>query len=399
MTEEARKRIRTADPFLTMEVLYQLSYPGRRGFDPLDRVGRRGVRLSGDGVPSTASDRIHPRRPGRFGTASDTLIGHVAEPSGTLLHVALKHVTTDVPTASGDQTAGETRARLSARRYAYAGQVVVIDAGRAVGLVSIESLIAADSGLKLADLMEPDPPSITLDVSGDQAAHAMVETRAGCLVVADVDGSFQGVVTTARMMPLLLAEHDEDLARIGGYLTGSSRARRAAREPVGRRLWHRLPWLIVGLLGAMVSALIMGAFETTLESNVLIALFVPAIVYMAGAVGAQTQTVLIRAFAVGVKTRQILFRELVTGALTGVIIGAIFLGFSYLVWGDIEVAIAVSIALLASATVAVAVAIALPALFQKMGLDPAFGSGPLATLIQDLLSITTYFVAVVLIVT
>jgi magnesium transporter len=227
----------------------------------------------------------------------------------------------------------------------------------------------------------------------------MVETRAGCLVVADVDGSFQGVVTTARMLPLLLAEHDEDLARIGGYLAGSSRARRAAREPVGRRLWHRLPWLIVGLLGAMVSALIMGAFETTLESNVLIALFVPAIVYMAGAVGAQTQTVLIRAFAVGVTTRQILFRELVTGALTGVIIGAIFLGFSYLVWGDIEVAIAVSIALLASATVAVAVAIALPALFQKMGLDPAFGSGPLATLIQDLLSITTYFVAVVLIVT
>ena len=47
---------------------------------------------------------------------------------------------------------------------------------------------------------------------------------------------------------------------------------------------------------------------------------------------------------------------------------------------------------------AVAVALALPSFFQRLGLDPAFGSGPLATLIQDLLSIGTYFAAVILIV-
>jgi magnesium transporter len=148
----------------------------------------------------------------------------------------------------------------------------------------------------------------------------------------------------------------------------------------------------------MVSALIMGAFEATLESNVLVALFVPAIVYMAGAVGAQTQTVLIRAFAIGVTTREVLVRELITGILMGLFIGATFLGFAALVWGDINVALAVSVALFASAAVAVAVALALPSFFQRLGLDPAFGSGPLATLIQDLLSIGTYFAAVIILV-
>jgi magnesium transporter len=34
---------------------------------------------------------------------------------------------------------------------------------------------------------------------------------------------------------------------------------------------------------------------------------------------------------------------------------------------------------------------ALPSLFKRLGLDPAFGSGPLATLLQDLLSILVYF--------
>ncbi len=33
----------------------------------------------------------------------------------------------------------------------------------------------------------------------------------------------------------------------------------------------------------------------------------------------------------------------------------------------------------------------LPWLFQRAGIDPAFGSGPLATVVQDLLSIAVYF--------
>jgi magnesium transporter len=37
----------------------------------------------------------------------------------------------------------------------------------------------------------------------------------------------------------------------------------------------------------------------------------------------------------------------------------------------------------------------LPAIFVRLGQDPAFGSGPLATVAQDLLSIVVYFAAVV----
>jgi len=33
----------------------------------------------------------------------------------------------------------------------------------------------------------------------------------------------------------------------------------------------------------------------------------------------------------------------------------------------------------------------LPWLFSKINLDPAFGSGPLSTLVQGLLSLTIYF--------
>jgi magnesium transporter len=72
-----------------------------------------------------------------------------------------------------------------------------------------------------------------------------------------------------------------------------------------------------------------------------------------------------------------------------------FLPFAPLVWGDAGLALAVSVALLASSAIATLVAMLLPWVLQRLGTDPAFGSGPLATVIQDLLSIATYFAVAV----
>jgi magnesium transporter len=47
-------------------------------------------------------------------------------------------------------------------------------------------------------------------------------------------------------------------------------------------------------------------------------------------------------------------------------------------------AVAVALALLANCSIA---ALVLPWAFQRLGSDPAFGSGPVCTVIQDLLSI------------
>jgi magnesium transporter len=192
------------------------------------------------------------------------------------------------------------------------------------------------------------------------------------------------------MLRVLRAEHDEDLARMGGLVAGSKRARHAVEEEVPRRLWHRLPWLIVGLLGAMGSAVIVGAFEEQLETKVLLAFFIPAVVYMADAVGTQTEALIIRGLSAGVAVREVARRELLTGLVIGVAIGAVFLPFALLGWGDGRVALAVGLALVASCSIATAVAMALPWAFQRLGADPAFGSGPLATVIQDLLSISVY---------
>ena len=50
-----------------------------------------------------------------------------------------------------------------------------------------------------------------------------------------------------------------------------------------------------------------------------------------------------------------------------------------------------SLALFVSSSIATLVAMALPYTLNRLGHDPAYGSGPLATVVQDILSIVVYF--------
>ena len=314
-------------------------------------------------------------------------------------HEAAAHATTRVPTASADQVAGEVRERIVGRRFDSTEAVAVLAGDALVGLVSLEDLLAADAAVALGDLVVAEPPAIGPATDQEHAARAMAAAGGEPLAVVDDRGRFRGLIPARRMVAVVAAEHDEDLARLGGYLAGTRRARGAAEESVGRRLWHRLPWLLLGLAGAMATAVVVAGFERELDANLLIAYFIPAVVYMADAVGTQTETVLIRALSVGVSARVMLARELVGGLIMGVLVGGAFGVFALVGWGDGRVAVAVGIALFASCSLATMVAMLLPSLFQRLGRDPAFGSGPLATVVQDLLSIVVYFAVVTAIVT
>jgi magnesium transporter len=296
-----------------------------------------------------------------------------------------------VPTAAPDDAADDVRAAVAGRAHDEAGAVAVVDGGVLAGLVPLERLLAAAPATPVGELMDADPPVVAADADPRRAAWTAAAHGQATIAVVGADGRFRGLIPPPRLLSVLSAAHDEDLARIGGYLAGAAQARDAAREPVARRLWHRLPWLLIGLVGAMASAAIVGAFEEQLERKVLLAFFVPGVVYMADAVGTQTETVLIRGLAAGVGVRSVLRREVLTGIVVGAVMAVAFLVFALVVWGDGEVAAAVALSLLASCSIATLVAMVLPWAFHRLGIDPAFGSGPLATVVQDLLSIAVYF--------
>ena len=304
---------------------------------------------------------------------------------------AAEHLTRRVPVVAPGSRAGEIRRVVSGGRFDYAGMVAVCDNEKLLGLIRVEELFASPDERTADGLMDTSPPVVAASTDREIAAWRAFEQNKSAVAVVDEQGRFLGLMPPDELIGVLVHEHQEDMARLGGFLKSASTARRASEEAVLRRLWHRIPWLIMGLAGAFVAADIVGSFQSQLQENVILAFFIPGIVYMADAVGTQTETLIVRGLSVGVPMSRVVWRELLTGLLVGGALALLFFPIGLWRWRQADVALTVSLALLFACSTATVVAMALPWVLYRLGRDPAFGSGPLATVIQDLLSIIIYF--------
>lgn len=309
-----------------------------------------------------------------------------------IIGTAAEHASVLVPQAEPGDTVADVLAGIRGRAFDSVSAVAVADGERLVGVVTIERLLAASDSQPVSDLVDPSEPVVALTTDQERAVWVALRHGRLGLAVVDDDGRYRGVIPPQRLVRILVQEHDEDLARLGGFAGSSRSAREASAEAVPRRIWHRLPWLVLGLAGSVLAAGVIDSFERVLDRQLLLAIFLPGVVYMADAVGTQTETLVIRGLSIGVGIKMVAWREILTGAFLGVLLAAIFWVTVVLVWGNAVVATAVSLALLTACAIATVVAMALPWIFHRLGRDPAFGSGPLATVVQDFLSIASYFV-------
>jgi magnesium transporter len=305
---------------------------------------------------------------------------------------AARHLVRRVPTARGEEAARAVLARLPGQRWDAADSVWIVDAlGRLEGRVPLVRLLTVAPERPVREGMEEPPPRVHPETDQEEAAARAIRHRLESVPVVDRDGVLLGVVTAPVLLEILRREHVEDLHRLAGIQRETEQARHALEDPPARRARHRLPWLLVGLAGAMLSAWLMAGFEATLHEQVAIAFFVPAIVYLADAIGTQTETIAVRFLSLSRRSfAGLLVGELRTGLLIGAVLSALALPLAALAVGDLRLAAAVALSLLVAGGLATAIGVLLPWALARAGADPAFGSGPVATIVQDLLSLLVY---------
>jgi magnesium transporter len=321
--------------------------------------------------------------------------------SGSTLHAdgtfawdtAAAHVESEIPRARGDTTVAQAIAMLRERRYVAIEAVFVIDAhGGLTGAVTIDALLGAGDTRTLGELVDAEYPRVREHEDQEHVASAALARPAVSVAVVDRDGRLIGAVPARTLLAILRQEHVEDLHRLAGIRREATTCRDALEGPPVRRARHRLPWLLFGLGGSIAAAILMSGFERVLERDVAIAFFVPAIVYLADAIGTQTETIAVRGLSISRLTiRHLLATELRTGLLIGITLAALSFPLVLLTFGNTRLAIAVASAILVAGSVATTVGLLLPWLLQRSGRDPAFGSGPVATIIQDVASLLIYF--------
>jgi magnesium transporter len=302
-----------------------------------------------------------------------------------------EHASASVPQAHPDSKIREIRLAIIGKRFDSATNIAICEDGKLTGLLTIESLLAAPEDAVARELMDSDPPIVRSGADQELAAWKAVQHGESSLAVTDELGRFVGLVPPRRLLSVLLEEHHEDMARLAGLLKGALTAKIPLQEPVRRRLGHRVPWLMMGLAGAMLAADIVASFSNQLQANVALAFFLPGLVYLADAVGTQTETLVVRGLSVGIPMGRVIARELATGVLIGTALAIASVPIALWRWTDPRLAGVLAVSLLGACSVATLVAIALPWGLSQLDRDPAFGSGPLATVVQDLLSILIYF--------
>lgn len=165
------------------------------------------------------------------------------------------------------------------------------------------------------------------------------------------------------------------------------------KETVDHLVEHRAPWLFLGLLGGILTTVIISKYEAILSADVRLAFFIPLIVYLSDAVGVQTETIYIRALSnkKTVSFVRYIFKESAVGFSLGILSG-IILGLFSMYWLESPaIGLTIGITMLINITFAPILAIFIPRILYRRHTDPALGSGPVATIIQDLISLFVYF--------
>ncbi len=295
-----------------------------------------------------------------------------------------------IPRASPNDTAAAALARIRASRPEEAAHVYLVDPdSRLIGQVPIERLLAASPDTPLFTLQGPAPLEVSPDDVAESAALLAVERHEADVTVVDAERRLLGAVPIGRLLALLHEEHVDDLLRKAGI--GPAHPEPGEAHSTFDAFRARMPWLIIGLVGGWMAAGIAGTFEPLFRDEIALAFFLPLVVYMADAVGTQTETVLVRALAYGdVPIARQLIREGVMGALIGITIGSAAGAGLLLLDGRRTLAMVVALTLFATSIVATLIASLLPLWLARIGADPALASGPIATVVQDVLSVAIY---------
>jgi len=311
------------------------------------------------------------------------------------------YIVTATWTSGEADTAGAMRARLTAGGIAMADPIFILGPdGALLGAVRLSALLSASAETAMQALAEAPWPAVSLASSREEAASLAIRHEAPALAVLDHDGAFIGAVSATSVMAILRDEHLEDLHHMVGILGRSDAAKAALTAPPYQRALYRLPWLLVGLAGSAAATALMAGAEAQLSAHIAVAFFIPAIIYLADAIGTQAEAVAVRGLSLtdGGPLR-LLLGELGTGALLGLVLASLSFAAIYAVFGEARLALAVASALFIAGTVATGIGFLLPWMFQRYGLDPALAAGPLATVLQDVLSLAVYLAMVTVLLT
>ncbi len=270
---------------------------------------------------------------------------------------------------------------------------VVDDFGRLVGVISLKDLVLEPSERKIREIMNPEVISVHADADQEEVVHLVKKYDLVNIPVVDGQHRLIGRITHDDIIDVIEDEADEDISLMAGVVN-----QEITEDSPIKISRARLPWLIAGLLGEIISALVISRFEASVERIIALTFFFPVIMAMGGSTGNQAATIVVRGLATGdislLKIGKRLFVELKVALLNGVICG-VLLGLIVGLWvSDFRLGSVVGLALVVIILNASFLGASVPIALKKLHFDPALGTVPFVATTNDILGLLIYLLFV-----
>lgn len=261
-------------------------------------------------------------------------------------------------------------------------QVFVIDPTfKLLGAVDLDQILRTKRAVKIQDVMHETRHAIPATMDQEEAAREFEQYDLLSAAVVDENDRLVGVLTIDDVVDVIQEEAEEDLMRMGGV------GDEELSDSVLSTSRSRVPWLLVNLVTAFLTASVIGLFDRTIEHIVALAVLMPIVAGMGGNAGSQTMTVTVRALATKdldiYNAWRVIRRELGVGLINGTVF-AILIGAVAGTWfGNANIGGIIAAAMVINMFAAALAGILIPLALDRLGVDPAVASAVFVTTVTD----------------
>ena len=266
---------------------------------------------------------------------------------------------------------------------------VVDDSDHLLGLLSLKKLLTISTRTPISEVYDRKFHSVTTITPAEEVAQIMQKYDLHSIAVTDDLGRLLGRITVDDVVDVITEEAERDYQLASG-LTDEVED----YDSVIKVTRIRLPWLVVGLVGGIAVAAIVGINEDRISAIPQLAFFIPLIAAMGGNVGVQSSAIVVKALAnksFGNDNTKRLLKEFSVGIINGVILGILMMGLGMIIGYNIEILLTVSISLICVVIFASLFGTFVPMILEKFNIDPAVATGPFITTSNDVMALFIYF--------
>ena len=267
---------------------------------------------------------------------------------------------------------------------------VVDDDNRLKGVLPLKKMITHPSVSKIKHVMEDNPVVVKVDMPIDEVAIDFEKYDLVAMPVVDSIGRLMGQITVDDVMDQVREQQERDYQLASGIASDVD-----ADDSVLAQTKARLPWLLVGIAGGLLSSLILSGFEAQLAAVTALAYFIPLIGGTGGNVGVQASAIVVQGLANGrldlKEFWQQLWKELRISLLTGVVISlAVFVYTLFTEPGSYGLTLAVATSLFCIVVFSTVFGALVPLTLEKLKVNPALATGPFIQITNDVVGLLIY---------